>query len=73
LGLHLDTQQLRGVEAADDGVIDVDETMMTGYTGLFAGGDMVPAERTVTVAAGHGKKAACRRVPRPRAHHPRRM
>jgi NADH dehydrogenase FAD-containing subunit len=32
--------------------------MMTGYPGIFAGGDMVPAERTVTVAIGHGKKAA---------------
>ena len=26
--------------------------------GVFAGGDMVPSERTVTVAVGHGKKAA---------------
>jgi hypothetical protein len=26
--------------------------------GIFAGGDMVPAERTVTVAIGHGKHAA---------------
>ncbi len=26
--------------------------------GIFAGGDMVPSERTVTVAVGHGKKAA---------------
>jgi len=32
--------------------------MMTGYPGIFAGGDMVPAERTVTVGVGHGKKAA---------------
>ena len=32
--------------------------MMTGHPGMFAGGDMVPAERTVTVAVGHGKKAA---------------
>ena len=31
---------------------------MTGRAGLFAGGDMVPAERNVTVAIGHGKKAA---------------
>jgi 2-oxoacid:acceptor oxidoreductase delta subunit (pyruvate/2-ketoisovalerate family) len=31
---------------------------MTGHAGVFAGGDMVPAERTVTVAFGHGKKAA---------------
>jgi Pyruvate/2-oxoacid:ferredoxin oxidoreductase delta subunit len=32
--------------------------MMTGHSGIFAGGDMVPAERNVTVAIGHGKKAA---------------
>jgi len=32
--------------------------MMTGVTGIFAGGDMVPSERTVTIATGHGKKAA---------------
>ena len=31
---------------------------MTGHLGIFAGGDMVPAERTVTVAIGHGKEAA---------------
>jgi Pyruvate/2-oxoacid:ferredoxin oxidoreductase delta subunit len=31
---------------------------MTGFPGVFAGGDMVPSERTVTVGVGHGKKAA---------------
>jgi Pyruvate/2-oxoacid:ferredoxin oxidoreductase delta subunit len=31
--------------------------MMTGAAGIFAGGDMVPSECTVTVAVGHGKKA----------------
>ena len=36
----------------------VGTNMMTGYAGIFAGGDMVPAERTVTVGIGHGKKAA---------------
>ena len=36
----------------------VGPNMMSGYPGIFAGGDMVPAERTVTVAVGHGKKAA---------------
>ncbi|HKU41826.1 MAG TPA: 4Fe-4S dicluster domain-containing protein, partial [Polyangiales bacterium] len=30
----------------------------TGQPGIFAGGDMVPSERTVTVAVGHGKRAA---------------
>ncbi len=61
LGQDVDTSFLEsaaGVTIASDGVVDVDETMMTGYPGLFAGGDMVPSERTVTVAAGHGKKAA---------------
>ena len=29
-----------------------------GSPGVFAGGDMVPSERTVTVGVGHGKKAA---------------
>ena len=42
----------------DDGVVEVDRGMMTGRRGVFAGGDMVPSERTVTVAVGHGKKAA---------------
>ena len=41
-----------------DGVVQVASNMMTGYPGIFAGGDMVPSERTVTVAVGHGKKAA---------------
>ncbi len=61
LGQDVDTsflEKIPGVVIASDGVIDVDERMMTGYPGLFAGGDMVPSQRTVTVAAGHGKKAA---------------
>ncbi len=31
---------------------------MTGHAGIFAGGDIVPAERTVTTAIGHGRTAA---------------
>lgn len=61
LGQDVDTDFLdsvAGVEVATDGVVSVNEQMMTGREGLFAGGDMVPAERTVTVAIGHGKKAA---------------
>jgi NADPH-dependent glutamate synthase beta subunit-like oxidoreductase len=41
-----------------DGTVVVGPNMMTGRPGIFAGGDMVPAERSVTVATGHGKKAA---------------
>ncbi len=44
--------------AIEHGVVKVAPNMMTGYAGIFAGGDMVPSERTVTVAVGHGKKAA---------------
>ena len=61
LGQDVDTsflERVAGVEIAKDGVVKVDARMMTGRKGLFAGGDMVPAERTVTVAVGHGKKAA---------------
>jgi formate dehydrogenase beta subunit len=60
LGQDSDSDFLRnvsGVEFKWDTVV-VDRQMMTGHPGLFAGGDMVPAERTVTVAIGHGKKAA---------------
>jgi formate dehydrogenase (NADP+) beta subunit len=32
--------------------------MMTGYPSIFAGGDMVPGDRTVTSSVGHGKRAA---------------
>ncbi|HRA24758.1 MAG TPA: NAD(P)-binding protein [Usitatibacteraceae bacterium] len=42
----------------EGGVVKVGPDLMTSHPGIFAGGDMVPAERTVTVAIGHGKKAA---------------
>ncbi|MBL8503144.1 MAG: NAD(P)-binding protein, partial [Rhodocyclaceae bacterium] len=42
----------------DNGSVAIDAGMMTGHPGIFAGGDMVAGERTVTVAIGHGKKAA---------------
>jgi len=42
----------------EDGVVQVGPDLMTGHPGIFAGGDMVPSERTVTVAIGHGKKAS---------------
>ena len=61
LGQDTDTQFLRavpGVEFARDGTVQVSKSMMTGSPGLFAGGDMVPSERTVTIGVGHGKRAA---------------
>jgi 2-oxoacid:acceptor oxidoreductase delta subunit (pyruvate/2-ketoisovalerate family) len=60
LGQDVDLSLLEGVPglAIEDGTVVVGANMMTGYAGIFAGGDMVPSERTVTVAVGHGKKAA---------------
>jgi 2-oxoacid:acceptor oxidoreductase delta subunit (pyruvate/2-ketoisovalerate family) len=48
---------LPGVEVRD-GVVQVGPDMSTGHPGVFAGGDMVPSDRTVTSAVGHGKRAA---------------
>jgi NADPH-dependent glutamate synthase beta subunit-like oxidoreductase len=61
LGQRSDTAFLRGVPGVEfdrDGNVIVTPSMMTGCPGVFAGGDMVPSERTVTVGVGHGKKAA---------------
>ncbi len=60
LGQDVDLSLLEGVPGLEvkDGVVQVTPNMMTGHPGIFAGGDMVPSERTVTVAVGHGKKAA---------------
>ena len=61
LGQDVDTsfmQKVPGVQFKADGVVIVNDQMMTGSPGLFAGGDMVPSDRTVTIGVGHGKKAA---------------
>jgi len=60
LGQDVDLSLLEGVPGivSEGGTVKVDANMMTGHPGIFAGGDMVPSERTVTVAIGHGKKAA---------------
>jgi NADPH-dependent glutamate synthase beta subunit-like oxidoreductase len=50
-------ERLPDVEIAD-GVVRVGPDLMTGHPGVFAGGDIVPAERTVTVGVGHGRTAA---------------
>ena len=60
LGQDVDLSLLEeapGIEI-ENGVVKVGANMMTGRPGVFAGGDMAPSERTVTVAVGHGKKAA---------------
>jgi NADPH-dependent glutamate synthase beta subunit-like oxidoreductase len=60
LGQDVDLSLLDGVPGLEirDGTVQVGANMMTGHAGIFAGGDMVPSERTVTVGVGHGKKAA---------------
>ena len=61
LGQDADTHFLKeipGIAFKPDGTVIVGPDMMTGNAGIFAGGDMVPGERSVTVAIGHGKKAA---------------
>jgi len=61
LGQQSDSSFLRrlpGVTLTADGNIVVDAGMMTGRPGIFAGGDTVRGDRTVTSAVGQGKKAA---------------
>ena len=61
LGQNVDTefmQRLPDAQFERDGTVIVDSRMMTGAEGIFAGGDMVPADRTATTAVGHGKHAA---------------
>ena len=61
LGQNTDSRFLRrvpGIEMAADGTVTVGPDMMTGHAGIFAGGDMISGDRTVTVSVGHGKHAA---------------
>ena len=50
--------QVPGIELTSGGSVKVAANLMTGCPGIFAGGDLVPGERTVTAAIGHGKRAA---------------
>lgn len=60
IGQDADLSLLEGLEDVEiaDGVVHVGPELMTGHAGVFAGGDIVPAERTVTMAVGHGTTAA---------------
>lgn len=50
--------KIDGLEFVDDVLKVNPRTLMSAVPGIFAGGDAVPSERTVTVGTGHGKKAA---------------
>ncbi len=61
LGQQTDSNFLRKIPGMrfEHDVLKVDgRTLMTDVPGIFAGGDAVPSERTVTVGVGHGKRAA---------------
>ena len=60
LGQNVDESLLDNLDELklEDGVLGVDTHLMSAIEGVFAGGDMIPSERNVTVAIGHGKKAA---------------
>ncbi|MBI3686046.1 MAG: NAD(P)-binding protein [Actinobacteria bacterium] len=60
LGQDVDSSLLAAAPgvAVDAGRVTVGTDLMTGAPGIFAGGDMVPADRTVTTAVGHGRLAA---------------
>jgi len=61
LGQEADSNFLRRIPGMhfEHDVVQVDpRTLMTGVPGIFAGGDAVPSERTVTIGVGHGKRAA---------------
>jgi 2-oxoacid:acceptor oxidoreductase delta subunit (pyruvate/2-ketoisovalerate family) len=60
LGQQSDLSLLSGVPGIElrDGSVKVGDDLMTGRPGVFCGGDIVPAERTVTTAVGHGRTVA---------------
>lgn len=60
LGQNVDQSLIDKIPGLDieKGVVKVDRFMRTGVPGIYAGGDMVPGDRNVTVAIGHGYKAA---------------
>ncbi|HQV59651.1 MAG: NAD(P)-binding protein [Chitinophagaceae bacterium] len=52
-------RSVAGIVVNEDGTVAINAERMTGYEGIFAGGDMLPGEnRSSTIAIGHGKKAA---------------
>ncbi len=52
-------RSLSNIKINEDGTVVIDASRMTGFEGVFAGGDMLPGEnRSSTIAIGHGKKAA---------------
>jgi NADPH-dependent glutamate synthase beta subunit-like oxidoreductase len=80
VGQEADSNFLRRIPGMrfENDVLKVDPlTLMTDVPGIFAGGDVVPSGRTVTIGVGHGKRAArmidtwlYSRQPAPKVRHP---
>lgn len=52
-------KKITNLQFNNNGQIIVDEQMMTGEHGIFAGGDSIPSsQQSITMATGHGKKLA---------------
>ena len=47
------------IDVQSNGLVKVDGFFMTGCSGIFAGGDMIFGERSMTIAVGAGRRAAC--------------
>jgi Pyruvate/2-oxoacid:ferredoxin oxidoreductase delta subunit len=61
LGQNADSDFLKKIPAIRfqvDGSMIVSSSMMSDEPGVFGGGDLLPGERSVTIATGQGKKAA---------------
>ena len=61
VGQHSELDFLHGIPGIvirPNDVVAVDDQLMTGQHGIFAGGDMVGGPRTMTAAVGMGKHAA---------------
>jgi Pyruvate/2-oxoacid:ferredoxin oxidoreductase delta subunit len=60
LGQDIDQSLLTSLPGVTvrDGVVEVGPGQMTGAPGVFAGGDVAPAQRSVTAAIGQGRTAA---------------
>jgi 2-oxoacid:acceptor oxidoreductase delta subunit (pyruvate/2-ketoisovalerate family) len=62
LGQDSDLSLVEGIPGVvlEHGAVAVGADLMTGHPGIFAGGDAIAGERSVTTAVGNGKRAARR-------------
>jgi NADPH-dependent glutamate synthase beta subunit-like oxidoreductase len=60
VGQDADLSLLRGLPdvVVEHGQVGVDHALATGHAGVWAGGDIVADQHTVTAAIGHGTRAA---------------